>query len=333
MSLLVQGNNPAAIKTAERNVFTATTNQTLFPIVQGYQVGDIDVFLNGVRLVEGDDYSASNGASVSLTSGAAVGDSVVVVCFRPFQVADFYTKSEQDTRYVNAAGDTMTGNLSFPSGTAINKAFTQATDEYILDSTHGAWNPYITFKADGGSANRGYDIGAWDNNGVKNSFLKLKDESVMIAGAGQITGAKFTARRGALSCTNNANELSGYIVFNARIQSGTNFVVATATGINSESMITAKVQYINIYDWSNSTIFHHGSRMAAIRASSQGTTTAANFSLGSQNNGSIAATEPSFYWTGTTTLNLNLTGAASNEGVAVISIAWRGCSIAVSPST
>ena len=111
MSYLVSGNNPAAIKTAERNIFTATAGQTTFTITQGYQVGDIDVFLNGVRLVDSDDYYATNGSTIVLTSGATVGDSLVVVCYRPYQVTDFYTKSEQDTRYVNATGDTMTGNL------------------------------------------------------------------------------------------------------------------------------------------------------------------------------------------------------------------------------
>lgn len=124
MSLLVAGNNPAAVKTAERNIFTATASQTTFTITQGYQPGDIDVYLNGVRLVDTEDYIANNGTTVVLTSGALVGDSVVVICFRPFQVADFYTKSEQDTRYVNASGDTMTGELIAPFLTLDRRSWT-----------------------------------------------------------------------------------------------------------------------------------------------------------------------------------------------------------------
>ena len=124
MSYLVSGNNPAAIKTAERNIFTATAGQTTFTITQGYQVGDIDVFLNGVRLVDSDDYYATNGSTIVLTSGATVGDSLVVVCYRPYQVTDFYTKSEQDTRYVNATGDTMTGELIAPFLTLDRRSWT-----------------------------------------------------------------------------------------------------------------------------------------------------------------------------------------------------------------
>lgn len=126
MSYLVSGNNPAAIKTAERNIFTATASQTTFTITQGYQPGDIDVYLNGIRLVDNDDFNAINGSTVVLTAAATLGDSVVVVCYRPYQVTDFYTKSEQDTRYVNTAGDTMTGQTQIWNTNESNYASTLA---------------------------------------------------------------------------------------------------------------------------------------------------------------------------------------------------------------
>ena len=149
MGLLVAGNNPAAVKTAERNIFTATAGQTTFTITQGYQAGDIDVFLNGVRLVDTDDYVANNGTTVVLNSGATVGDSVVVVCFRPFQVADFYTKSEQDTRYVNATGDTV-GILQIQNPTETGYASTLAesvTKSTVAIKTHSTDSTLTTFGA------------------------------------------------------------------------------------------------------------------------------------------------------------------------------------------
>lgn len=137
MGLLVSGQNPAAIKTAERNIFTATAGQTSFTITQGYQPGDIDVYLNGIRLVDTEDYIALNGSTVVLNEAATVGDSVVVVCFYPFNVASHYTKSESDTRYVNAGGDTMTGALALPSG-----GLTVGTDQLIVDSSGRVRMPY-----------------------------------------------------------------------------------------------------------------------------------------------------------------------------------------------
>ncbi len=176
MSLLVAGNNPAAVKTAERNIFTATASQTTFTITQGYQAGDIDVYLNGVRLVDSDDYYATNGSTVVLTSGAAVGDSLVVVCYRPYQVTDFYTKSEQDTRYVNASGDTITGDLTHINANAIfagSATFpTNTTDAYIGRGPNG----YL-------------EIGArqTDHSAAYISFKTVNLERLRINNVGQVT--------------------------------------------------------------------------------------------------------------------------------------------------
>ena len=65
--------------TAYRTVteFTATAGQTTFS-VPSYTVGFIDVYRNGVMLGSAD-YTASNGVSVVLASGATAGDLVEVI--------------------------------------------------------------------------------------------------------------------------------------------------------------------------------------------------------------------------------------------------------------
>lgn len=116
MGLLVSGKNPAALKTAERSYFTATSGQTVFTVPGGYLPGDIDVFMNGVRLVEGDDYFAVNGSTITLSSGAGAGDSIAVVGYYQFQAAGSYTKSESDSRYLTASGSApMTSFLRTPN--------------------------------------------------------------------------------------------------------------------------------------------------------------------------------------------------------------------------
>ena len=67
--------------TAYRTVteFTATAGQTTFS-VPSYTVGFIDVYRNGVMLGCAD-YTASNGVSVVLASGATAGDLVEVISF------------------------------------------------------------------------------------------------------------------------------------------------------------------------------------------------------------------------------------------------------------
>ena len=60
------------------------------------------MFLNGVLLNPGDDYSTGVD-TVTLVSGAAAGDSLTVVAFASFQVADVYTQAQSDGRYYTKA--------------------------------------------------------------------------------------------------------------------------------------------------------------------------------------------------------------------------------------
>ena len=70
-----------------RQIFNPTTATTDFTFSSAYTPGYIDVYLNGVRLVEGDDFVAANGSSVQLTVAAQNGDSIEMVAYKAFNVA------------------------------------------------------------------------------------------------------------------------------------------------------------------------------------------------------------------------------------------------------
>ena len=57
---------------------TATANQTSFPFT--YNVGFLDVYINGVKLTT-NEFTATNGTSVVLTEGAFLGDQVQLISF------------------------------------------------------------------------------------------------------------------------------------------------------------------------------------------------------------------------------------------------------------
>jgi len=88
--------------------FTATAGQTVFSIAHTQNF--VQVFMNGLLLDLTVDYT-SNGSAVTLTSGAAAGDEIEVVAYNTFSVGDALNQAAADTRYVNATGDTITGNL------------------------------------------------------------------------------------------------------------------------------------------------------------------------------------------------------------------------------
>ena len=92
-------------------VFTATSGQTTFSTddtstALAYAVGKIDVFLNGIRLAPAD-FTATNGTSVVLASGANTSDVLFVVAFGTFQVADLGTALTAD---LNIQGNKITGS-------------------------------------------------------------------------------------------------------------------------------------------------------------------------------------------------------------------------------
>ena len=80
------GNIPVPQGTQTRQTFTATASQTSFPTL-GYTAGFIDVYLNGVKLLDTVDYAATNGSDVVLTTGAALNDILEVTIFDTFTTA------------------------------------------------------------------------------------------------------------------------------------------------------------------------------------------------------------------------------------------------------
>jgi hypothetical protein len=90
-------------------VYTATAAQTVFSGVDdnsqtlSYITDAIKVFLNGALLTPYTDYSASNGTSVTLASGASVNDILVIIASDNFQIADTYTIAQADTAIAAAA--------------------------------------------------------------------------------------------------------------------------------------------------------------------------------------------------------------------------------------
>jgi hypothetical protein len=79
--------------TTNRFIFNATSGQTTFSGADAntntlaYDTGYIDVYLNGIRLNPAD-YTASDGSSIVLASGAATSDILYVVAFGTFSLAN-----------------------------------------------------------------------------------------------------------------------------------------------------------------------------------------------------------------------------------------------------
>jgi hypothetical protein len=102
--------------TSNRESFTATEGQTVFTLTSGYDANFADVYLNGVKLVNGVDVDVTSGVGFTLTVGATAGDNVDFIGYGAFVLADHYTKAEVDSTYgsegrTQSSTDTTAGRL------------------------------------------------------------------------------------------------------------------------------------------------------------------------------------------------------------------------------
>jgi hypothetical protein len=99
--------------TIARQNYSPTGVQTDFAFASGYTVGLIDAYLNGVKLIEANDYTASDGSNVGLTTAAIAGDTLELVAYKAFNLGFVDTASGNFNVSQNL---TVGGNATF-SGT------------------------------------------------------------------------------------------------------------------------------------------------------------------------------------------------------------------------
>ena len=71
-----------------RQIFNPTSSTTNFTFAGGYTVGYLDLYLNGTRLIEGQDFTASDTSTIILLSAAINGDVLEAVAYKAFNLVD-----------------------------------------------------------------------------------------------------------------------------------------------------------------------------------------------------------------------------------------------------
>jgi len=119
--------------TANRFKYTATASQTTFTGADdnsntlAYDAGFIDVYLNGIRLVNGSDFTATSGSSIVLTTGASVNDILEIVAFGTFSLSNFSITDANDVPALGSAGQALVVNSG---GTALEFANASSAEVY-----------------------------------------------------------------------------------------------------------------------------------------------------------------------------------------------------------
>ena len=151
---------------AEYFLFTASGSETSVTTADdgrpvAYTVGQVSVYLNGVRLVEGSgkDFQATNGSTISGLSALSASDVVEVVALSTFSPADAVSA---------ANGGTFNGNVSFGDNNITN------VGSLALDS----------ISADGTSITISSDMETATNKKIKQkgAFMQSSTHQAMVLG-------------------------------------------------------------------------------------------------------------------------------------------------------
>ena len=137
------------------NTFSATSGQTSFNV--NYNVGFIDVYINGVRLTD-SDYTASNGTSVVLNESCYGGEVVDIIAYNTTSTSGSGSRSGISTEYqtlndVLGLGNTSTRGMSVGvitatsyngSGATLSGIVTNITAGYGISVNQSSGNVTIT---------------------------------------------------------------------------------------------------------------------------------------------------------------------------------------------
>ena len=108
--------------TVARQSFAPTGVTTDFTFASGYTPGYFDLFINGVKMIEGSDYTSTDGSTfVVLNGGAQNGDVLEGVAYKAFNAASV---SNANANFTVGGDLIVSGSATLGAGTSVSFATT-----------------------------------------------------------------------------------------------------------------------------------------------------------------------------------------------------------------
>ena len=231
----------SAVSVARQN-YTSSGIATDFTFSSGYVPGYFDLYINGVKMIEGSDFTSSDGSTFSvLNGGTADGDALEAVAYKAFNAATV----------TNASDLTVSGNLTVIGSATFAGAGTSvsfATTAFNLSGTPDITIRNITGVAATFSGKVSYeDVVNIDSVGIVTAQKGIKVLAGGINAVGVITATSFVGDGSGLTgVASTDNIITGTAAtFNNLVNVGSNIKIdaasgiITATGVNVTGVVTA----------------------------------------------------------------------------------------------
>ena len=155
---------------------TASSGQTQFTVTGGYNINALTVYRNGAKLTQGRDFTAADGATVTLVTPAVLADVIDFHVFEDFKVADAIQSAASDQTIDGNL--TVTGTLNVKTGGQASYVGISSAGENVGTAKTlnfiGAGN---TFKVDGDTIDISIEGGGGGGIGTA---IKLSDGSASL---------------------------------------------------------------------------------------------------------------------------------------------------------
>jgi len=250
--------------TANRYKYTATASQTTFTGADdnsntlAYDAGFLDVYLNGIKLVNNSDFTASSGSSIVLAIGASASDILEVIAYGTFQLANFSIADANDVPPLGTAGQVLKVNsgataLEYGTIDLTNLNATNLTSGTLPDARFPATLPATSganlTSLNASNLSSGTVSTARLGTGTANATNFLRGDnswqtistspSQLVSSIPLASGASYTA--GQLASINAVGEITSLPVLNTFGTTRTNSVITAYDAISDDGSTALKL--------------------------------------------------------------------------------------------
>jgi hypothetical protein len=196
-----------------------------------YSVGYEAVYRNGVLLSRGNDYTATDGTTVTLIDATITGDIIEIFANQTIPLSDTYSQTVADGKFINNTLTTTTGDIIYASGANTPARLAIGTSADVLTVSGGI--PAWAAPASGGGLTL-INLGGTTLSGASTSVTTIP---------GTYKNLHIYIENFSMGSNNN----NGYIQFNGTTSDNYAFAAQRRSGGSSEANATEANNDVGIY--------------------------------------------------------------------------------------